>query len=104
MRMNSPWAARVWAQALAPVRHEAAEEALRDAGATPRAAALLIQAGFTSPQAFLATPWNARDAGGKYHSAEWRLSVQKGCTAAGLKEALEFREQLLRAPRPRPRH
>ena len=104
MRINSPWAARVWAQALAPVRHEAAAEALRDVGATPRAAALLIQAGFTSPQAFIETPWSARDAGGKYQSAEWRLSVQKGCTPAALKEALEFREHLLTTSRARRRH
>jgi hypothetical protein len=101
MRMNSPWAARIWAQALAPVRHEAAEEALRDAGASPKAAALLIEAGYTSPRAFLEAPWTAREAGGKYESAEWRLSVQKNCTPAALKEALEFRDHLaVTLPRP----
>jgi len=104
MRVNSPWAARIWSQALLPVRHEAAEEALREAGASPRAAALLIEAGFTSPDAFLKAPWTAHEAGGRYESAEWRLSAQRSCTAGALKEAVEFREHLLARARSRPRH
>ena len=104
MRVNSPWAARIWSQALLPVRHEAAAEALREAGASPRAAALLIEAGFTSPDAFVKAPWTAFEAGGRYESAQWRLSAQRSCTAAALKEAAEFRERLLERMRERQRH
>ena len=97
MQWKAPWAARLWAEAVAPVRREAAHEALVEAGASDRAAILLIEAGYTSADSFLKAPWGAREAGGKYESAEWRLSVQRHYTPDALKEAGEFRERLVAA-------
>ena len=95
MRWKAPWSSRPWTEALAPVRREAAEEALRAAGASRRVAALLIESGYSSPAALLKAPWSAHDAGGRYQSAEWRISVQHGCTAALLVEVRSFRETLM---------
>lgn len=95
MSWKAIWGARPWAEVLTSVRLEAAEEGLRAAGASKRAAALLIASGYTSPAALLRSAWTAKDAHGRYESAEWRISVQQGCTPAALEEIREFREQLL---------
>ncbi len=95
MSWKALWASRPWAEVLTSVRLEAAEEGLRAAGATKRAAALLIASGYTRPEALLKAAWTAKDAHGRYESAEWRISVQQGCTPAALEEVREFREHLI---------
>jgi hypothetical protein len=71
-------------------RLEAAVKGLVAAGATPKAAALLVAAGYTSVGALKGVAWTAGDAGRQYESAEWRLSVQHACTPATLAEVRSF--------------
>ena len=75
MRWKGLWTKQASAESLGAVRLEAADEALRAAGAPRDVAALLIAAGYTSAPAFLRAPWGAKEANGRYESAEWRISV-----------------------------
>jgi hypothetical protein len=82
------------------VRLEAAEESLVAAGASPRAAALLVATGYTSVGAIREALWSTENAGRKYESAEWRLSVQPGSTPAIMADIQRFRDQLLQVSAP----
>ena len=84
-------------QAFIEANQEAAEESLRAAGASKAVAALVLQAGYTGPDAFRKAPWSAEEAGGRYVSAEWRISMQHGCTPAALEEVRVFHERLVQA-------
>lgn len=81
------------------VRLDAAEESLVAAGASPRAAALLVAAGYTSVGSVREALWTTEDAGRRYESAEWRLSVQPGSTPAIMADIARFRDHLLQAGR-----
>lgn len=86
---------RAWGSHRGSVRLEAAEESLVAAGASPRAAALLVAAGYTNLGSVRDALWTTEEAGRRYESAEWRLSVQPGCTPAILAEIQSFRDDLL---------
>jgi hypothetical protein len=94
---------RIWSGRRASTRLQAAEEALVAAGATPRAAALLVGAGYTSSGAIRGAAWTDEQAGRAYESAEWRVSVQPGFTRAALEEVRSFRDRLMAAEPPPPR-
>ena len=82
-------------QAFIEANQEAAEESLRAAGASKAVAALVLQAGYTGPDAFRKAAWTAEEAGGRYQSAEWRISMQHGCTPATLDEVRLFHDRLV---------
>lgn len=86
-------------EAFIEANREAAEEAFHAAGAGKAVAALVMQAGYTGPDAFRAAAWTAGEAGGRYESAEWRISIQHGCTPATLEEVRVFHERLVETAR-----
>jgi hypothetical protein len=92
---------QIWKKASGgSVRLEAAEESLVAAGASPRAAGLLVAAGYTSVGAVREALWTTEDAGRRYESAEWRLSVQPGSTPAIMADIQRFRDQLVQVHAP----
>jgi hypothetical protein len=97
MILQALFGGRSWGKPKTSVRLEAAEESLIAAGASSRAAALLVAAGYTSPGSVRDAPWTAEEAGRQYESAEWRLSMQPGATAAVLADIQRFRERLLQS-------
>ena len=83
--------------ALGMIRREAAELSLERAGSSRRAAAVLVEAGYTTTAALAEAPWSAEDGGSRYESVEWRVSVRSNCPPSTLAEIRSFREQLVSA-------
>lgn len=76
---------------LASIQKDMALQGLREAGLSRQAAALVVDAGYSSAAALRKAPWSAAEAGGLHQSAEWRLSTTAGSNAALLAEVLGFR-------------
>ena len=76
---------------LASIQKDMALQGLREAGLSRQAAALVVDAGYSSAAALRKAPWSAAEAGGLHQSAEWRLSTTAGSNAALLAEVLSFR-------------
>lgn len=82
------------ADILSAVRQEAAQVGLVRAGLSPRAAALLVYAGYTTTEALKVTSWEPTAVAGKYESLDWRLSVGPECSPKILAEIRCFHEEL----------
>jgi hypothetical protein len=76
---------------LASIQKDMALQGLRGAGLSRQAAALVVDAGYSSAAALRKAPWSAAEAGGLHQSAEWRLSTTPGSSAALISEVLSFR-------------
>jgi hypothetical protein len=77
-----------------PVRYLEAERVFRDLGLSIRAARSLIRAGILGPTTLARTPWTDEEAGARYSSLSWRLSVDPACDAKILAEVERVRSQL----------
>ena len=83
---------------LASIQKDMALQGLREAGLSRQAAALVVDAGYSSAAALRKAPWAAAEAGGLHQSAEWRLSTTAGSSAALLAEVLSFRGERPQLP------
>jgi hypothetical protein len=77
------------------VRHYGAEEAFKTLRLSRRAVNGLVRAGVLTPAALVKAPWSDGDAGAKFSSLHWRLSVDPECGAKGAAEIERARLQLL---------
>ncbi|MEO6338904.1 MAG: hypothetical protein ABIO39_02595 [Caulobacteraceae bacterium] len=57
------------------IRYIGAEQAFKSLQLSPRATQALIRAGVSSPSALAAAAWTDEEAGAKFSSLSWRLSV-----------------------------
>jgi hypothetical protein len=79
----------------ASVRHFGAEEAFKNLKLSKRAVTGLIRAGVLTPQALAAAPWSDADAGAKFSSLRWRLSVDPEVGSKAVAEIERARSVLL---------
>lgn len=78
-----------------PIRHLETERAFRSLGLSRRAARGLIRAGVLGPNALARAPWEDEEAGARFTSLRWRLSVDPGCDPKTLAEVARARSRLL---------
>ena len=76
------------------VRHLESERTFRALGLSQRAARGLIRAGVLGPTSLRQTPWSDEEAGARYVSLEWRLSVDPACDTKVLAEVARVRAEL----------
>lgn len=81
------------------VRRLETERALRALGLSKRAARGLVRAGVMGATGLLRTPWTDEEAGARFTSLSWRLSVDPECDPKTLAEVARVRSQLTEGAR-----
>ena len=76
------------------VRYIEAEHAFRGLGVSKRAMVALIKAGVFNPGALAMAPWTDSEAGAKFSSLRWRLSVDPDCTPRDIAQLERLRADL----------
>ena len=79
------------------VRHSETERTFAGLGLSKRAAGALIRAGVTGPKTLTGTPWTDEDAGARFTSLKWRLSVDPHGGPKTVSEVERVRNGLLKA-------
>lgn len=77
------------------VRHSESERVFAGIGLSRHAAAALIRAGVAGPKALLDTAWTDEEAGTRFVSLQWRLSVDPNCDAKTAREVQRVRERII---------
>ena len=77
------------------VSHSESERALTAVGLSRHAARALIRAGISGATALRKAPWTDEEAGTRFSSLRWRLSVDPTCASKTVGEIERARERLL---------
>jgi hypothetical protein len=77
------------------IRRLETERAFRTLGLSKRAARGLVRAGVLGPGALARAPWTDQEAGARFSSLSWRLSVDPECDTKTLAEVARVRAQLM---------
>lgn len=77
------------------VRHSESERVFASIGLSRHAAAALIRAGVAGPKALLDSAWTDEEAGTRFSSLQWRLSVDPNCEAKTAREVQRVREKII---------
>jgi hypothetical protein len=77
------------------VRHIETARALAGLGLSKRAVGGLIRAGVSGPRELVSLPWTDEEAGARFTSLRWRLSVDPSCGPKTAAEVERIRSSLL---------
>ncbi len=84
------------------IRYVEAEQAFKSLRLSRRAITALIRAGIPTPSALAAAAWTDAEAGAKFSSLSWRLSVDPDGNAKVAKEIERARAELASRLAPQP--
>jgi hypothetical protein len=90
-RMGIPWRGDA-------LRHMLATTELQSTGLSSKGAELLVQAGVFTTKEFLNEPWSDEEAGRRFASLRWRLSVLPTANAKAIEHIGAVRNRLLERP------